>query len=101
MRSSFSLSGFSLKPDGLLWQSMAAVISALLLLLSFPPFELSFLAWVALAPLLKVIAGGVTTRRALWLRWLAGVEFTFFPQNLHAPFMTKFGPILSGTHYAL
>ena len=67
MRSSLSLSRFSLASDGLLWQSMAAVVSALLLLLSFPPFELSFLAWVALAPLLKVIAGGVTTRRALWL----------------------------------
>jgi apolipoprotein N-acyltransferase len=101
MRSSLSLSRFSLKPDGLLWQSMAAVISALLLLLSFPPFELSFLAWVALAPLLKVIAGGVTTRRALWLGWLAGFEFTFFAENWIAHSMTNFGQMLTAIAYAV
>jgi apolipoprotein N-acyltransferase len=101
MRSSLSLSRFSLKPDGLLWQSMAAVVSALLLLLSFPPFELSFLAWVALAPLLKVIAGGVTTRRALWLGWLAGFEFTFFAENWIAHSMTNFGQMLTAIAYAV
>jgi apolipoprotein N-acyltransferase len=101
MRSSLSLSRFSLKPDGLLWQSMAAVVSALLLLLSFPPFELSFLAWVALAPLLKVIAGGVTTRRALWLGWLAGFEFTFFAENWIAHSMTHFGQMLTAVAYAV
>src|SRR4030095_6653090 len=101
MRSSLSLSRFSLKPDGLLWQSMAAVISALLLLLSFPPFELSFLAWVALAPLLKVIAGGGTTRRALWLGWLAGFEFTFFAENWIAHSMTNFGQMLTAIAYAV
>jgi apolipoprotein N-acyltransferase len=101
MRSSLSLSQFSLKPGGLLWQSMAAVVSALLLLLSFPPFELSFLAWVALAPLLKVIAGGVTTRRALWLGWLAGFEFTFFAENWIAHSMTNFGQMLTAVAYAV
>src|SRR5215468_10023230 len=101
MRSSLSLSRFSLKPDGLLWQSMAAVVSALLLLLSFPPFELSFLAWVALAPLLKVIAGGVTLRRALWLGWLAGLEFTFFADNWVAHSMTQFGQMLTAVAYAV
>ena len=101
MRSSLSLSRFSLAPDGLLWQSLTAVVSALLLLLSFPPFELSFLAWVALAPLLKVIAGGVTTRRALWLGWLAGVEFTFFADNWVAHSMTHFGQMLTAVAYAV
>jgi apolipoprotein N-acyltransferase len=101
MRSNLSLSRFSLKPDGLLWQSMAAVVSALLLILSFPPFELSFLAWVALAPLLKVIAGGVTTRRALWLGWLAGFEFTFFAENWIAHSMTHFGQMLTVIAYAV
>jgi apolipoprotein N-acyltransferase len=80
---------------------MAAVVSALLLLLSFPPFELSFLAWVALAPLLKVIAGGVTTRRALWLGWLAGFEFTFFADNWVAHSMTHFGQMLTAVAYAV
>ncbi|HKQ91586.1 MAG TPA: apolipoprotein N-acyltransferase [Blastocatellia bacterium] len=101
MKSSLSLSRFSLAPDSLLWQSMAAVVSALLLLLSFPPFELSFLAWVALAPLLKVIAGGVTTRRALWLGWLAGLEFTFFADNWVAHSMTHFGQMLTAVAYAV
>src|SRR5215475_13813159 len=101
MRSSLSLSRFSLAPEGLLWQSLAAVASALLLILSFPPFELSFLAWVALAPLLKVIAGGLTTRRALWLGWLAGFEFTFFAENWIAHSMTHFGQMLTAIAYAV
>src|SRR5215471_21630223 len=87
--------------DGLLRQSITAVVSALLLLLSFPPFELSFLAWVALAPLLKVIAGGVTTRRALWLGWLAGFEFSFFADNWVAHSMTHFGQMLTAVAYAV
>jgi apolipoprotein N-acyltransferase len=101
MRSSLWLSRFSLAPDGLLWQSMAAAVSALLLILSFPPFELSFLAWVALAPLLKVIAGGVTTRRALWLGWLLGFEFTFFAENWIAHSMTHFGQVLTVVAYGI
>ena len=101
MRSNLSLSRVSLAPDGLLFQSMAAVVSALLLILSFPPFELSFLAWIALAPLLKVIAGGVTTRRALWLGWLAGFEFTFFAENWIAHSMTHFGQMLTSIAYAV
>ncbi len=80
---------------------MAATVSALLLILSFPPFELSFLAWVALAPLLKVIAGGVTTRRALWLGWLTGFEFTFFAENWIAHSMTHFGQMLTVIAYAV
>ncbi|HEU0174598.1 MAG TPA: apolipoprotein N-acyltransferase [Blastocatellia bacterium] len=95
------LSRFSLAPDGALFQSTAAVVSALLLILSFPPFEMSFLAWIALAPLLKVIAGGVTTRRALWLGWLAGFEFTFFAENWIAHSMTHFGQMLTGIAYAV
>ncbi len=80
---------------------MAATVSAILLLLSFPPFELSFLAWVALAPLLKVIAGGVSARRALWLGWLAGFEFTFFAENWIAHSMTHFGRMLTVVAYAV
>ncbi|MCI0388182.1 MAG: apolipoprotein N-acyltransferase, partial [Acidobacteria bacterium] len=96
-----SLSRFSLASDGLLWQSIIAVVSALLLILSFPPFELSFLAWVALAPLLKVIAEGVTVRRAMWLGWLAGIVFTFFAENWIAHSMTHFGQMLTVIAYAV
>jgi apolipoprotein N-acyltransferase len=101
MKSSLSLSRFSLAPEGLLWQSVVAAVSALLLILSFPPFELSFLAWVALAPLLKVIAGGVSARRALWLGWLAGFEFTFFAENWIAHSMTHFGEMLTAVAYSV
>lgn len=101
MKSSLSLSRFSLAPEGLLWQSIVAVVSALLLILSFPPFEMSFLAWVALAPLLKVIAGGVTTRRALWLGWLVGFEFTFFAENWIAHSMTHFGQMFTVIAYVV
>ncbi len=101
MRLSLSPFRFSLAPDGLLWQSLAAVVSALLLLLSFPPFEFSFMAWVALAPLLKVIAEGVTVRRAFWLGWLMGIEFTFFAENWIAHSMTHFGQMLTGIAYAV
>ncbi|HEY8460042.1 MAG TPA: apolipoprotein N-acyltransferase [Blastocatellia bacterium] len=101
MKSSLSLSRFSLASDGLLWQSVMAAVSALLLILSFPPFELSFLAWVALAPLLKTIAGGMTAKRALWLGWLAGFEFTFFAENWIAHSMTHFGQMLTVLAYAV
>jgi apolipoprotein N-acyltransferase len=78
-----------------------AVVSAFLLILAFPPFELSFLAWVALAPLLLIIAKGVTARRALWLGWLAGIEFTFFAENWIAHSMTHFGQMLTVLAYAV
>jgi apolipoprotein N-acyltransferase len=101
MRSTLSLSRFSLASEGLLWQSISATVSALLLILSFPPYELSFLAWVALAPLLKTLAGGVTTRRALWLGWLAGFVFTFFAGNWIAHSMTHFGQMLTVIAYVV
>src|SRR5215510_15641311 len=101
MRFSSLSSMLSFSSDGLLRQSAMAVVSAILLILSFPPFELSFLAWVALAPLLKVIAEGVTVRRALWLGWLTGIEFTFFAENWIAHSMTHFGQMLTVVAYAV
>jgi apolipoprotein N-acyltransferase len=50
---------------------------------------------------LKVIAGGVTTRRALWLGWLVGFEFTFFAENWIAHSMTHFGQMLTVFAYAV
>ncbi len=75
--------------------------TAFLLILSFPNFELSFLAWVALAPLLKVIAAGVSLRRAVWLGWLTGVVFTFFAENWIAHSMVYFGAMLTVVAYAV
>ncbi len=101
MSARFTLPRLSLAPDGLLWQSTMAAVSAFLLILSFPPFELSSLAWVALAPLLRVIAKGISVRRAFWLGWLAGIEFTFFAENWIAHSMTHFGRMLTVVAYAV
>jgi apolipoprotein N-acyltransferase len=90
-----------LAPDGLLRQSMMAVATALLLIFSFPNFGLAFLAWVSLAPLLVVIARGVTLRRALWVGWLTGILFTFFAENWIAHSMVYFGDMLTVIAYAV
>jgi apolipoprotein N-acyltransferase len=94
-------SEFSLTPEGLLWQSTMTLATAILLILSFPNFEFTFLAWVGLAPLLHVIATGVTPRRALWLGWMAGVIFTFCAENWIAHSMVYFGEMLTIVAYAV
>jgi apolipoprotein N-acyltransferase len=49
------------------------IASALLLILSFPDFDLWPLAWIGLVPLLVVIGRPLKTPRALLLGWLWGV----------------------------
>ena len=78
-----------------------AVVTALLLLLCFPPFDLHFLAWISFAPLLFVIAEGLREGRAFWLGWLVGIEFTFFAENWIAHSMTVFGGMFTGVAYAV
>jgi apolipoprotein N-acyltransferase len=80
---------------------MMALASGFLLIFSFPNFGLAFLAWVSLAPLLLVIARGVTIRRALWLGWLTGIVFTFFAENWIAHSMVYFGEMLTVLAYAV
>ncbi|HKX27106.1 MAG TPA: apolipoprotein N-acyltransferase [Blastocatellia bacterium] len=82
-------------------QSAQAVATAVLLILAFPTFNLNFLAWVALAPLLLVIAEGVAPRRAFWLGWLVGVLFTFAAENWIAHSMTYFGGMLTVVAYSV
>src|SRR5690349_9652923 len=55
----------------------AAGATALLLILSFPNFEFYPLAWIALVPLLVVIAKQPSPRRAFFLGWLAGSVFFY------------------------
>jgi apolipoprotein N-acyltransferase len=55
----------------------AAGATALLLILSFPNFEFYPLAWIALIPLLVVIAKHPSPRRAFLLGWLAGSVFFY------------------------
>jgi apolipoprotein N-acyltransferase len=89
------------RTDSLIRQSLMALATGILLLLSFPNFDLNFLAWVALAPLLKVIAGGISVRRAFFLGWLAGVFFTFLAENWIANSMIHFGDMLTFIAYAV
>ena len=51
--------------------------SSLLTILSFPNFELWFLAWFSLVPLLLVVVHAQTARRAFVLGWLWGVVFFY------------------------
>ena len=55
----------------------AAVATAILLLLSFPDFDLSFLAWIALVPLMFVVAQRPSALKAFSLGWFAGTVFFY------------------------
>ena len=58
--------------------SLLAVLSAILLVLAFPDFELWFLAWFALAPLFWAIEREKTSAvKSFLLGWLWGVVFFF------------------------
>src|SRR4029079_5415201 len=54
-----------------------ALICAFLLILSFPDFDLWPLAWVALVPLLFLIARKPMPGRAFLTGWLAGTVFFY------------------------
>jgi apolipoprotein N-acyltransferase len=55
----------------------AAGASALLLIFSFPDFELYFLAWIALVPLLVAIVRRPSPRSAFILGWATGSVFFY------------------------
>ena len=55
----------------------ASVLSAVLLILSFPNFEFAALAWIGLVPLLAVVARGPSPLRALILGWTTGTLFFY------------------------
>ena len=56
---------------------VAALGTAVLLILSFPNFDLAPLAWIGLVPLLVVIARRPSPVRALILGWTAGTIFFY------------------------
>ena len=77
-----------------------AVISGLLLVFSFPRFNLAFLAWVALAPLIYAVSreaaeGRLKAVRAFGLGWISGLVFTFLAENWIAHSMTNYGGMLT------
>ena len=54
-----------------------SLATAILLVLSFPNFDLSFLAWIALVPLLVILIRRPNPLRALILGWVAGSVFFY------------------------
>jgi len=50
-----------------------ALMSGILLFLSFPKFGLGFIAWIAFVPLFIALRNVVSIRRALLLGWIAGL----------------------------
>jgi len=55
----------------------ASVLSAVLLTLSFPNFEIAALAWTGLVPLMVVVARRPSPLRALILGWTTGTLFFY------------------------
>jgi apolipoprotein N-acyltransferase len=53
------------------------LLSVILLVLSFPNFEFSFLAWVALVPLLVALTNRISLRQVFLLGWFFGTAFFF------------------------
>ena len=75
-----------------------AVATAVLLFLSFPNFDYYFLAWVALGPLLLVIARRPAPIRAFLLGWVAGSLFFYVSCSWLTYSMIHYGelsPLLS------
>src|SRR5712692_11505200 len=58
-------------------EASLATGSALLLVLSFPDFDLWWLAWFGLVPLLVVVTRTTKAGRAFLLGWLWGVIFFY------------------------
>lgn len=83
------------------WQAMLALLSALMLILAFPPFDLPHLIWVALLPLLFVVGGDLTGRRAFGLGWLTGVVWIYFTDSWIAHSMVFFGNLATTLAYAI
>jgi apolipoprotein N-acyltransferase len=73
----FSVNSFAMRQVFSQAEWGAAGATALLLILSFPNFEFYPLAWIALVPLLVVIAKHPSPRRAFLLAWLVGTVFFY------------------------
>src|SRR5438552_16125381 len=78
-----------------------ALFSALLLVISFPDFNLWPLAWVALVPLLVVIARKPAPRRAFLLGWLTGSAFFYGSFYWLTDSMIHYGKLSAWLAYAL
>jgi apolipoprotein N-acyltransferase len=71
---------------------LKAIISGLLLAFAFPKFNLEFLAWFALVPLLFAMYSG-NARRALKLGFVAGLVFYFISLSWVTNTLVNYGNI--------
>jgi apolipoprotein N-acyltransferase len=79
----------------------AAAASALLLILAFPNFEYSLLAWIALVPLLVAIARRPSRLRAFILGWATGSVFFYVTCYWLTYSMIHYGGIPAALAYLL
>jgi apolipoprotein N-acyltransferase len=70
-----------------------AIVSGVLLALSFPKFGHPAIAWIALTPLLVALAGRVTLSRAFWLGLLSGNIYLWGTLYWLSNVMTRYGEI--------
>jgi apolipoprotein N-acyltransferase len=82
-------------------EAALAVLSAALLVFSFPDFELWPLAWVALAPLFLAVAKRPERGRAFLLGWITGTLFFYGSCYWLTHAMIRYGGIPKGVAYLL
>lgn len=82
-------------------ETVLTLCSALLLVLSFPNFDLWFLAWVSLVPLLIILARRPTDTSAFILGWLWGTLFFYGTCYWLTYSMIHYGHIPTWLAYAL
>lgn len=80
---------------------LAATATSVLLIISFPPFNLWPLIWIALVPLLLVIGRRTAPGRAFFLGWFAGAIFFYGSCHWLTYSMIHYGGIPSGLAYLL
>src|SRR5215208_4621290 len=79
----------------------AAGASTLLLIFSFPNFELYFLAWIALVPLLVAIARRPSPKSAFILGWATGSVFFYVTCYWLTYSMIHYGGVPTALAYLL
>ena len=99
-RSSFLRTYANIDNPGI-WESGATLLSALLVILSFPNFDLWPLAWVGLIPLLTQLVRRPRTRSAFILGWMWGVVFFYGSCYWLTYSMIHYGHINGWISYAL
>ena len=79
-------------------QFSLAIGSALLLVLSFPDFDVSWLAWIGLVPLIVAIASANSARQGLLIGWFWGIVFFYGTCWWLTYPMIHYAPLASGQH---